>query len=485
MLLASVVALDGADKGTISTTADNLKRAFGINNTDIGLLLAASGLIGALFTIPVGALADRVRRTALLAASVATWAIAMFFSGLSQSFVWLIASRVALGALTATAGPTVASLTGDFIPAKERGRMYGYILAGEYVGTGFALVISGYLASHLTWRYAFWWLLIPSAALAYFVFRLEEPARGGQSPLRPGQESVHAEGEFADQPERRFQHEEQQTVQPSRRGVAEMVADAESVDPYAEQVLTEDPAGKSLWWAVKYILRVRTNVVIIVASSLAYFYLSGFRPFAVIFAEGHFGISKSATSALILVIGIGALVGVFVGGRLTDRLLNRGILTARVIVPAAVLLSAPFLIVPAFYLRSLWIAVPLMMGAAALLSSADPPQDAGRLDVIHPHLWGRSEGVRTAVRGVLDAAAPVTFGLVSDHLFGGHVHYGVTHTARSATGLSYTFSLFLVVLIASGLIVLVARRTYPRDVATADLSTRNTLGKHPGGQDVT
>lgn len=86
LLLASVLALDSADKDAVSATADNLQRAFGIGTTQVGLLLTVVSLVAAAGTLPIGVLTDRVNRTRLLAGSVVLWAIAMIFSGAAQSF---------------------------------------------------------------------------------------------------------------------------------------------------------------------------------------------------------------------------------------------------------------------------------------------------------------------------------------------------------------------------------------------------------------
>ncbi|HET7303746.1 MAG TPA: MFS transporter [Segeticoccus sp.] len=477
VVLAAVLALDGADKGTISAAASNIERTFGIGNTEFGLLVTASTLVGAVCTLPVGALTDRVRRTRLLAGSIVLWSLAMALSGAAPSYLWLLLSRVALGAVTATAGPTVASLTGDFFPAAARARMYGFILAGELVGTGLGFVVTGFVTQHAGWRWAFWWLVLPGVVLVLLVHRLPEPARGGQSRLRLGQTRLVDEREVdaGRAPSEPPGEASEDDGVPPERDVAGTVEERE-IRPYPGQVLTEDPAGKNLWWAVRYVLRVRTDVVIIVASALGYFYFSGLRTFAVIFAEGHYGLSKSAASSLVLVLGIGGLVGVFAGGRAADRLMERGVVAARVVVPVVVLLALSPVLAPAFWVTNPWVAVPLLGIGASLLGAANPPQDAARLDIIHPHLWGRSEGVRTTLRGVLDAAAPLTFGWVSDAWFGGTVRVGSEAAHGSQQALSYTFLLFLVVVIAAGLIVAIALRTYPRDVATAAASTRNTLG---------
>jgi predicted MFS family arabinose efflux permease len=134
LIFAAVLGLNGADQATSSATANNLERAFHLGNTGIGLLVTVVGLAGAAFTAPVGVLTDRTQRTRLLAVSIAGWAAATGFSGMAQSYTWMLIARVALGAVSATAGPTVASLVGDFFPPAERGRMYGLIIGGELAG---------------------------------------------------------------------------------------------------------------------------------------------------------------------------------------------------------------------------------------------------------------------------------------------------------------------------------------------------------------
>jgi MFS family permease len=86
--------------------------------------------------------------------------------------------------VTATAGPAIASLTGDSFPAAERGRIYAYILGGEVAGSAAGYVVSGSVASLIGWRAAFVVLAIPGFFLARALWRtVPEPARGGQTDL--------------------------------------------------------------------------------------------------------------------------------------------------------------------------------------------------------------------------------------------------------------------------------------------------------------
>jgi predicted MFS family arabinose efflux permease len=458
LVLAAALALPGADFATLSATAGNLEQAFHVNNTSIGLLVSVTSLAAAVGTIPIGVLTDKTRRTRLLAISILGWAAAMLFAGAATSFLWLLLSRIALGVVTATTGPTIASLTGDFFPARTRARMLGYILGGELVGTGIGFVFSGEIAAVVGWRYAFWWLVIPSAALFWLVWRLPEPARDGQSRLQPGQTDIPDERDVG-----RFgsgSRDVTNEVEPPESSAAQ-VARRAHIEPQRDLVLTEDPRDRSLWWSVRYVLRVRTNVVFIITSALGYFYFAGLRSFAIIFVTGHYGISQSVASVLTLVVGVGALAGVYLGGRTADWLLGRGYLNARVLVPAVALLTITVFLAPGIATTSLFVALPLLTVGAGLLGAANPPLDAARLDIIHPALWGRAEGIRTLLRTLGEAAAPALFGLTSETIFGGGDH-----------GLEYTFLVFLVTPIAAGMLALTALRTYPRDVATAAESHR-------------
>jgi MFS family permease len=91
--------------------ADNeLETAFHISNAQLGLLAAISTFVGAVATVPMGALSDRVCRVNLLAISVFLWAVAMGACALAQTYGSLLLARLGLGAVTATAGPAIASL---------------------------------------------------------------------------------------------------------------------------------------------------------------------------------------------------------------------------------------------------------------------------------------------------------------------------------------------------------------------------------------
>jgi MFS family permease len=465
VLFGCVLALESADLATVGAVAPQLQAAFGISETQLGLLAAVSTLIGALATIPFGALADRVTRTRLLAGAILVWAVAMAAGAVAPDYQWLLFTRVGLGAVTAAAAPTIASLTGDLFPAAERGRVYGFVLSGELLGAGIGYVLSGSLASALSWRWGFGTLAPPAVLLALAISRLlDEPARGGRDCLLSAGSPATSDSGRA---------------RSSGEGAREAVA-AQDVPPVRSRVLTEAQRDMGLLQALRYVLSIATNRWLIAASAIGYFFYAGLRTFALVFTRGHLSLSQGTATAVLFLAGIGAVAGSLVAGRVADRLLGRGRLDARIIVGAIAYFAATACLVPVLATTSLVLALPFLVLAGAGLSAPNPPLDAARLDIVPSWLWGRAEAVRTLLRQSAQAAAPLVFGLVADALGGGRVsssnHAPVS--AHTATALTETFALMLLPLLVSGVILVIARRGYPRDVATAAASERAAPARH-------
>ncbi|SET89128.1 Predicted arabinose efflux permease, MFS family [Nonomuraea wenchangensis] len=436
-MLACVLALVSADQGTVGAVGLEIQQSMGFGNTELGSLVAVSSAAGAVAVLPVGVLTDRVNRVRLLTACIALWSLAMVAGALADSLSWLLASRVAVGALTAAATPSVVSLVGDFFPAAERGRIYGFILSGEMIGAGFGLLAGSALAHLLSWRAAFWLLALAGGAFVFVLARkLPEPERGVQSRL----------------PEAAPDDTARRAVR--RRGI----------EPDPAAVLRRDPVHMSLWQAIRYVLSIRTNVALIVASVVGYFFFAGVRTFAVVFVHQQYGLGQAALMGLVLLVGLGALLGVLSGGRLADHLTRRGRVSARMVVPAIAYVAAAVFFVPGLLTTSTTVALPFLFVAAASSAAAIPPLDAARLDVVHYRLWGRAESIRTFLRVGGEAIAPVLFGVLADALGPG----GTT----SAQGLRYAFLIMLLPLVANGVVLLRGRHAYPRDVSAAAASER-------------
>jgi MFS family permease len=466
LVLGSVLALSSADAATVGAAAVQLRHSLHIGNTDIGFLVAVTSLVGAVFSVPFGVLADKVRRTWMLGIAIVIWGAAMIWGATAHSFGQLMLDRVWLGAVTACTAPTVASLVGDWIPGSERGKIFGYILTGELAGAGVGFSVTGDIAA-LSWRAAFIVLAVPAFLLAWLVFRLPEPARGGQGVLAPEPGYGPPADATATQPETPVPGPQPGAQPGGDRGAASQPGSHEPGDAQRlaqERGIKPDPylvrlgsrRTMSFGMAVKYVLRVRTNVALIVSGALGYYFLAGIQTFGVEFVRGQYGIGQVLANFLLLVVGAGAVVGVLAGGPIGDALLHRGRINGRVLVAAVAAAATVVLFIPALLTHSALAALPYVMLAAVFLSAQNPPIDAARLDIMPAWLWGRAEGVRNFIRTGAQALAPVLFGAVSQYVFGG-----------GNSGLKWTFVVMLVPLAASAVFLFAAARRYPGDVATA------------------
>ncbi|MEZ0353829.1 MFS transporter [Mycobacterium sp. pR1184] len=415
VLLAMVVGLQSADAGTVGALVVPLTQSLHINNIQVGLLVTVSTGVGAVATLVAGPLADRTVRVRLLWMALLLCSAAMALSAASPNYGWLLACRVALGAGIAVSGPVVASLVGDYFKPAERGRVYGLVLAGEGTCTAIGLLVAGELGA-FSWRLGFGWLAAVGFILSVAVGTLlREPARG------------------------------------SRLG----------------DRVTDAPRG-SVWRELRWVLSVRTNVALIAASSFGYFFSTGLSTFGVALLCGRFEIGQSVATMLIAVLGVGALTGVLTTGRMADWLTHRGHISARIMLGGAAFLAAAVFILPTLLADSLVVALVFAFLAGTAMGGVNPPLNAARLDIVHSRLWGTAEAVRSTLVSVSTGLAPVVFGAVSTALGG------------TPGALGDTFLIMLVMpIVAAGLLLVVARRTYPRDVATAMASEVLTATTEP------
>ncbi|HJS89530.1 MAG TPA: MFS transporter [Steroidobacteraceae bacterium] len=460
-VLAAILALEASDLGTVAAVSGELKGVFHLGNTEVGLLLAVVSFVGAAATLPMGALVDRFSRRVLLMIVVATWVIAEGLSGFATSFTFLLVTRAAVGAVTAVAWPCVASLTGDFFPARDRAAIYGLIIAGELVGMGIGFFISGEASTLLNWHWSFYVMAVPAIALVWVIWRfLPEPERGGQRWISEGEEDPNAASSGDAGHPRRARQEKQRTSSQSGSASPHEEVRRAHVRPREELIVREDPTHWSLWRVMRYLLRLPTYSLLIVASALAYYFLSGARAFAMLYITHHYHIARGIVSSLVFVVGIGTLAGTVAGGRISERLLRKGKADARIVVAAVALaLSVPILGF-AIWTSSAMLGIALLTIGAGVLSAAVAPIDAARLDIVLPRMWGRGEAGRMALRSTFEGGAPLLFGAMSGWMGGGQ------------RGLMWTFLIMLIPMLIASLLGVSARKTYLRDVATAAASTR-------------
>ena len=442
LVLAAVLGLSGADAATVGASATELRAGLHINNTDIGLLVAVSSLVGAFATLPFGVLADRVTRTRVLGFTILLWGVAMLWSATASSFTELLWTRLFLGAVAASAGPLVASLIGDWFAASERGRIYGFVLAGE-TRRRLRLRRDGRHLRRLVAARAFVVLALPAFVLA--LARLAAAGAGARRLRRPrARDPAAAAGGDAKEGGRRPRPAACARARHRARPRARR---------RARQASPDGPRQ-----AARYVLRVRTNIVLIGATACGYYFLAGVQTFGTEFMQGSVRdqpgageppparrrrSARSSACSSAARWATGSCGAALLNGRILDA---RGLRGRRdgALPPRAVHARARVGACPTSSLAA------LLPHRSRIRRSTRPARHHAAA------LWGRAEAVRTLLRSLAMALAPLLFGAVSDYVFGG-----------GRSGLQWTFVVMLLPLGASAWLLFKARLTYPRDVATA------------------
>ena len=175
--------IDGMDQYIVRGSSNQIKAAFGVGDTAIGLLFSAFILVNGIITMPAGYLADRWNRTRAMAVTIVLWSVISAIGGLvpTAAFGLLVVIRASLGFGQAVTDPSGSSVIADYYGTERRGRAFSIQQCLSYVGLGMGLAIGGALGPLFDgrgWRVAFFVSLFPGLVVAYLCWRLPEPSRG-------------------------------------------------------------------------------------------------------------------------------------------------------------------------------------------------------------------------------------------------------------------------------------------------------------------
>ena len=193
ILLTLAYILSYVDRSIIGLMIEPIKADLGLNDEQMGYLIGpAFALFYATIGLPLGWLADRRRRTRLVAIGIALWSVATAFSGLAKGFGHLFVARMGVGVGEAVLSPCAMSLISDSFPPEKRGKPVGVYSTALSLGAGIASLIgAGVLAWAQTssdvvipvigavrpWQVVFLAVGIPGMLLSLPFLFLREPAR--------------------------------------------------------------------------------------------------------------------------------------------------------------------------------------------------------------------------------------------------------------------------------------------------------------------
>jgi ABC-type branched-subunit amino acid transport system ATPase component/predicted MFS family arabinose efflux permease len=180
LLLGGVDQLESAG---LSVLAPDIRDSFGLSDGAITVLTAAAGAFIALGAVPMGWLADRVRRRGpMIGLAGIGFGLAVFASGLAPNAFAFFCARFGAGIATSTSLPVHGSFLADTYPIGVRGRISATTaLFGRILSAVSPLLVGGIAAAaggDEGWRWPFLLLSLPVSAIAVWALFLREPVRG-------------------------------------------------------------------------------------------------------------------------------------------------------------------------------------------------------------------------------------------------------------------------------------------------------------------
>src|SRR3984957_2157292 len=162
------------DRQIVFALFPSLRHDFGLNYVQLGYLATAFTVVLSLASFPLGMLADRVSRRAVISAGVLFWSGATFFSGLAGSFRSLLIARGMVGIGEAAYTPAGAAVITASFPKEVRARVQGAFDIGMFIGGAVGISLGGIMAASFGWRFAFFIVGIPGVILGLAALRLPE-----------------------------------------------------------------------------------------------------------------------------------------------------------------------------------------------------------------------------------------------------------------------------------------------------------------------
>lgn len=185
--LAAAAALNYADRAAISSVFSALRVDLGLSDVQLGMLGSLFLWTYALGSPLAGNLGDRWSRRSQVVWSLALWSAVTALTGVAGGIAMLCVLRGALGLAESLYLPAATALLADHHGPATRGRAMSIHSIGLNFGVVIGGAFAGYLAEHFGWRSGFWVLGFVGVALAFASrYFLSDPPQGSVTSRKPG-----------------------------------------------------------------------------------------------------------------------------------------------------------------------------------------------------------------------------------------------------------------------------------------------------------
>jgi branched-chain amino acid transport system ATP-binding protein len=186
LVFCMLAFVGGFDDQALALIAPELLREFSVS---VGFVLQAAAvltLMSQLLAVPMGYVADRVKRVWFVRFSAFGTNIASVIKATAGGIGQLLGGEVVNAASGTAGGPAIFPLLADYYPSRARGRVVALYAGAQRLAVLVSLPVAGLLLTRYGWRP----VVLVSAVIALFAsaltFLLKEPVRGGIDRLELG-----------------------------------------------------------------------------------------------------------------------------------------------------------------------------------------------------------------------------------------------------------------------------------------------------------
>lgn len=188
------------DRQILALLVTPIKRDLDLTDFQMSLLMGlAFAILYTFLGIPLGRLADRRSRRAIIAAGISTWCLMTIACGLARNYTQLFLARIGVGVGEAALSPAALSLISDYFPRAKRARAISFYTQGISIGGGLAFILGGWVITKVlnappvtlpligtlyAWQTIFLVVGLPGLVIAALMSTVLEPERQGKISLK-------------------------------------------------------------------------------------------------------------------------------------------------------------------------------------------------------------------------------------------------------------------------------------------------------------
>jgi len=349
-VLALVNFVNFADRQVVVPLLPLLRQQMGVTDSQLGSLQTWLLVVLAVASIPSGFLADRFSQTRIIVGGVVFWSLATIACGFAPTYLILVVARSLIGVGEAAYAPAAQSMISDSFPQERRAMAQSVFASGMLLGGAAGLAVGGVIGAAHGWKYTFIFVGLFCLIPGVFALKLQEPPRRPRSEVVP----------------------------------------------------------------LKTLLSVPAYLAMIAAGTFITFASVSLLYWGVDFAVTYKGFSLHQASESLAAVALLSLVfGVLTGGIVADRLQKKFIYGRIIVIAAAFLCAAPFVLL-AIQSDEKWVVLAGLFIAGFFMSWYHGPVTAVLHDLTPQRAHATAIGVYMFVTQLLGALGPQLVGKISD-----------------------------------------------------------------------